>query len=57
MVGLLVGAGIPEHRAKVYEAGLREGSILVGVEAKSDEDADRIEELFESLNAQQVKQG
>ena len=56
LVGLLVGAGIPEHRAKVYEAGLHEGGILVGVEAKSDEDADRIEKLFESLNARQVRQ-
>src|SRR5919206_713512 len=31
----LVGAGIPEHRAKVYEAGIRGGGILVGVEARS----------------------
>lgn len=56
LVGLLIGAGIPEHRARVYEAGLREGGILVGVEARTGEDADRIEELFESLSAKQVRQ-
>ena len=56
LVGLLVGAGIPEHRAKIYDAGLREGGILVGVEAKSDEDSDKIEKLFESLNAEKVRQ-
>jgi hypothetical protein len=56
LIGLLVGAGIPEHRAKVYDAGLREGGILLGVHAKSDEDADRIEKVFESLNAQKVRQ-
>ncbi len=56
LIGLLVGAGIPEHRAKVYEAGVREGGILVGVESKSDEDADRIEQVFESLNAERVRQ-
>jgi len=56
LIGLLVGAGIPEHRAKIYDAGLREGGILVGVEAKTDEDADKIEDVFESLNAQKVAQ-
>jgi hypothetical protein len=56
LIGLLVGAGIPEHRAKVYDAKLREGGILVGVEARSNEDADKIEKVFESLNAQSVTQ-
>jgi hypothetical protein len=56
LIGLLVGAGIPEHRAKIYEAGLHEGGILVGVEAKSDADADRIEQVFEGLHAQKVRQ-
>jgi hypothetical protein len=56
LIGLLVGAGIPEHRAKIYDAGLREGGILLGVQAKSDEDADRIEKVFENLNAQKVRQ-
>jgi hypothetical protein len=56
LIGMLVGAGIPEHRAKIYEAGLREGGILVGVEAKSEQDADKIESVFESLDAQKVKQ-
>jgi hypothetical protein len=56
LIGLLVGAGIPEHRAKVYDAGLREGGILLGAHAKSDEDAKKIEEVFERLNAQKVRQ-
>jgi hypothetical protein len=56
LIGLLVGAGIPEHRAKIYDAGLREGGILLGVQTKSDEDADRIEKVFERLNAQKVRQ-
>jgi len=56
LIGLLVGAGIPEHRAKIYDAGLREGGILLGIKAKSEEDADRIEKLFENLNAQKVRQ-
>jgi hypothetical protein len=56
LIGMLVGAGIPENRAKIYDAGLREGGILIGVEAKSDSDADKLEKLFDSLNASNVRQ-
>lgn len=49
IIGALVGAGIPEHRAAVYDAGIREGGILVGVEAKSKEDAETLENLLGSL--------
>jgi hypothetical protein len=49
LIGALVGAGIPEHRAKVYDASLRAGGILIGVEAKTDEEADKLEELLTDL--------
>src|ERR1700741_3873498 len=45
VIGALIGAGIPEYRAKVYEAGLRGGGILLGVEARTDEEVDKLEEL------------
>ena len=52
----LIGAGIPEYRAKVYEASLREGGILLGVVAcGSEEDADKLEELLEDVGAQHVR--
>jgi hypothetical protein len=53
---MLVGAGIPENRAKVYEAGVREGGILIGVNAKSDTDADALEKVFDKLDAKNVRQ-
>ena len=56
VIGALVGAGIPEHRARVYDAGLRGGGILIGVEAKSNEDADTIEKLLSDLGAEHVRQ-
>jgi len=56
LIGALVGAGIPEHRAKVYDASLRAGGILVGVEAKADEEADKLEKLLEELGAEHVRQ-
>jgi hypothetical protein len=54
LLGALVGTGIPEYRARAYEKALREGGILVGVEAKSDADAIRLEDTFEELGAEQV---
>lgn len=56
LIGALVGAGIPEHRARVYDAGLRSGGILLGVEAKSDDDADKLEQLLEDLGAEHIRQ-
>ena len=55
LIGALIGAGIPEHRAKVYDAGLRGGGILLGVEAKSDEDVAKLEQLLEDIGAEHVR--
>lgn len=55
VIGALIGAGIPEYRAKVYEAGLRGGGILLGVEAKAEEEVDKLEEVLEALGAQHVR--
>jgi len=51
----LIGAGIPEYRAKVYEAGLLSGGILLGVEPKSDEEGDKLEELLGALGGEHVR--
>lgn len=56
IIGAMVGAGIPEHRAKVYDAGLRSGGILLGVESKSDDDANKLEQLLEDLGAEHIRQ-
>jgi hypothetical protein len=55
VIGALIGAGIPEYRAKVYDTELRGGGILVGVEAQSDEEVDRLEELLEDVGAEHVR--
>ena len=51
----MIGAGIPEYRAKVYEAGIKGGGILIGVEARSDEEVDRVEELLTELGGEHVR--
>ena len=56
IIGALVGAGIPEHLAKVYDTDLRGGGILLGVETKSGDDADKVEKLLEDLGAVHIRQ-
>ena len=55
VIGALVGAGIPEYRARVYESGLREGGILIGVESRTDEEIDRLEELLADVGGEHVR--
>lgn len=39
LVGTLVGAGIPDDHAKVYEKDIKDGSIVLGVNPRSEDDA------------------
>ena len=55
LIGALIGAGIPEYRAKVYDTEIRGGGILIGVEARTDEEVDRLEDLLDDLGAQHVR--
>ncbi|HEX8558129.1 MAG TPA: hypothetical protein VF668_08515 [Pyrinomonadaceae bacterium] len=54
LIGALVGAGIPEERVKHYEKGLKEGGILMGVEPRSDEDAEYFEREWRSHRGEEV---
>lgn len=40
IIGALIGSGIPEDRATQFEQGIREGGIVLGFYARTDEDAD-----------------
>jgi len=40
IIGALIGSGIPEERAKLYESGIKDGRIVMGVRPKNQEDAD-----------------
>src|SRR5437763_17097671 len=56
IIGALIAAGIPEDRARVYDAGLRSGGILVGVEATIHDDTDNLQKFLEDLGAEHVRQ-
>ena len=55
LIGLLIGTGVTEHRAKVYDTGVRGGGILLGVEAKTSDDVDKLETLLEDIGAEHVR--
>lgn len=54
LIGALVGAGIPEDRAKEYERGISEGGIMMGVNARSDEDADYLENDWKTNRGEHI---
>lgn len=50
LIGLLVGAGVPEDRVTMYEMGIREGGIMLGVNARTEAEARTIEDLWRGLD-------
>lgn len=54
LVGALIGWNIPEERIKHYEAGIKEGGILMGVKPRSEEDAAHFEQQWKSYNGEHI---
>ena len=54
LLGALIGWGIPEERVKHYEAGIKDGGILMGVKPRSQEDAQYLEQQWKSNRGEHV---
>ncbi|HEY0082193.1 MAG TPA: hypothetical protein VGB61_05330 [Pyrinomonadaceae bacterium] len=54
LIGALVGSGIPEDRAKEYERGVNEGGIVMGVNPRSDEDAQYFENEWRNNRGEHI---
>jgi len=54
LIGLLVGAGIPEERVKHYEEGIKKGGILMGVTPRTPEDAEYFEQDWKTNRGESV---
>ncbi|MCW2120726.1 hypothetical protein [Flavobacterium sp. 7A] len=54
LIGALVGSGIPEDRAKIYENGINDGHVVMGVHPISDEDADYLEQYWRDNQGQNI---
>jgi len=46
LIGALKDWGIPQDRVRDYESSVRNGAILIGVKARSDEDAQQLEQQW-----------
>ena len=54
LIGALVGSGIPEEHAKTYESGIKQGGMVLGVNPRSDEDAEYFEREWKSNQGEHV---
>jgi len=54
IIGALVGWGIPKERAKIYESGINDGHIVMGVQPKNEEDAKHFERTWHENDAREV---
>ena len=54
LIGGLVGHGIPEEEAKAYEQGIKDGGIVMGVNPRSDEDADYFEQNWRANRGESI---
>jgi hypothetical protein len=55
LLGALVGAGIPEHEAKLYHDEVKNGNILLAVDADDADEKDRVENVLKNAKAYNVK--
>ena len=54
VAGALIGMGIPEHEAKLYEGKVRGGNILISVHTEDRTERQRAKEVFEGAGAENV---
>lgn len=54
LVGALIGSGIPEEHAKVYEEGIKDGGIVMGVQPRTAEDAEYFENEWRNYRGESI---
>ncbi|MBS1797687.1 MAG: hypothetical protein JSS81_27945 [Acidobacteria bacterium] len=54
LVGALIGSGIPEDRARLYDEGVRNGGVVMGVNPRSDEDAEYFRNEWQNHRGQHI---
>lgn len=54
VIGALIGSGIPEDRAKLYESDIKNGGIVMGVNPRTPEDATYFEREWKGYNGRNI---
>jgi hypothetical protein len=55
LVGALTNWGIPKGRVEQYEQSIRDGKILIGVKARSEDDARQLQQEWAAVGGQAVQ--
>lgn len=54
LIGALIGSGIPEEHAVVYEKGIKDGHIVMGVKPRTEEEAEYISNDWKSNRGENI---
>lgn len=54
LIGALVGSGMDEERARLYEDGVKDGKIVMGVKPRNEEDAKYFQSEWTSKKGEQI---
>ena len=54
LTGALIGMGIPEYEAKLYEGKIKEGNILIAVHSENSDQTKLAKDIFERANAHDI---
>jgi uncharacterized protein YjbJ (UPF0337 family) len=54
VIGALIGSGIPEDRAKLYDADIKNGGIVMGVNPRTPDDATYFEREWKGYNGRNI---
>ena len=54
LIGALIGSGIPKEHAEVYEKGIKDGHIIMGVRPRTDEEAEYISDDWRNNSGENI---
>jgi len=52
--GALIGLGIPEYEARMYESKIQAGNTLISVHTHTRDEADRVKEIFAATGGENI---
>ncbi|NGZ86220.1 hypothetical protein [Duganella aceris] len=55
IIGALVGMGIPEYEAKLYDGKVRSGNILISVHTENSDQVKAAKQIFEDAKADDIR--
>jgi uncharacterized membrane protein len=55
VIGALVGMGIPEYEAKLYDGNIQGGNTLVSVHTENSDQGKAVKEIYKRVGAEAIK--